>query len=188
MRAPEKTYRLLFDGNPMPMWVYDLKTLAFLDVNEAAIEQYGYEREEFLRMTIKDIRPHEDVPALVENVAKGSPRLEKSGTWRHRRKNRSVIDVEIVSHDFEWDGHAARLVLATDVTQRRRAEDALRRSEAEYRSVVEEAPYGIFRATEDGRLISVNQALVQMLGYHSKDELLAVNARDFYLDFILAWL
>ena len=182
MRASEKTYRLLFDGNPMPMWVYDLKTLAFLDVNEAAIEQYGYEREEFLRMTIKDIRPREDVTALVENVAKGSPRLEKSGTWRHRRKNRSVIDVEIVSHDFQWDGHPARLVLATDVTQRRRAEDALRRSEAEYRSVVEEAPYGIFRATEDGRLISVNQALVQMLGYDSKDELLAVNARDFYLD------
>ncbi len=182
MRASEKTYRLLFDGNPMPMWVYDLQTLAFLDVNEAAIEQYGYDREEFLRMTIKDIRPNEDVTALVENVAKRSPRLEKSGTWRHRRKNRSVIDVEIVSHDFEWNGHPARLVLATDVTQRRRAEDALRRSEAEYRSVVEEAPYGIFRATEDGRLISVNQALVQMLGYDSKDELLAVNARDFYFD------
>ena len=182
LRASEKTYRLLFDGNPVPMWVYDLTTLAFLDVNDAAIEQYGYEREEFLRMSIKDIRPPEDVTALVENVAKGSPRLEKSGTWRHRRKNRSVIDVEIVSHDFRWDGRAARLVLATDVTQRRRAEDALRRSEAEYRSVVEEAPFGIFRATEDGRLISVNQALVQMLGYDSKDELLAVNAGDFYRD------
>jgi two-component system, cell cycle sensor histidine kinase and response regulator CckA len=182
MRASEETYRLLFDGNPMSMWLYDLKTFAFLDVNEAAIEQYGYTRDEFLRMTIKDIRPPEDLSALAENLAKGSLRIEKSGTWRHRRKNRSVIDVEIVSHDFEWDGHAARLVLATDVTQRRRAEDALRRSEAAYRSVVEEAPYGIFRATENGRMISVNQALVQILGYDSKDELMAVNARHFYRD------
>jgi PAS domain S-box-containing protein len=182
LRASEGTYRLLFDGNPMPMWVYDLESLAFLAINEAAIERYGYTREEFLQMTIKDIRPGEDVAALVENVAKKAARLEKSGAWRHRKKDGSVIDVEIVSHDFEWDGRPARLVLATDVTERRRAEEALRRSEAEYRSVVEEAPYGIFRATEGGRLISVNNALTSMLGYDSKEELLAINARDLYRD------
>jgi PAS domain S-box-containing protein len=80
------------------MWIYDLETLAFLDVNEAAVEKYGYNREEFLGMTLKAIRPVEDVPRLLANVAQLRPALQHSGQWRHRLKDGTVIDVDITSH------------------------------------------------------------------------------------------
>ena len=113
------------------MWVYDLKTLAFLAVNEAAVLQYGYSRNEFLRMTIKDIRPQQEVSALQKNLSRGSGGFENSGVWRHRKKDGTLIFVEVISNDFEWAGHRARLVSATDVTDRKLAEDALRISQSE---------------------------------------------------------
>lgn len=70
LRASEETYRYLFANHPHPMWIYDLKTLAFLEVNDAAIEKYGYSRAEFLQMTLKDIRPADELPSLMENLAK----------------------------------------------------------------------------------------------------------------------
>lgn len=115
-------YRLLFDENPMAMWVFDIETLRFLEVNDAAIRQYGYTRQEFLSMTIRDIRPPDEVPALLEDLerARGSPHT--IGLWRHRRKDGEVIDVEVSAHEFTYGGRTARLVLAHDVTARIRAE------------------------------------------------------------------
>jgi PAS domain S-box-containing protein len=88
----------LFEGHPHPMWVFDLESLGFLDVNEAAVRHYGYSRGEFLRMTIKDIRPAEDLPRLLEHMlaVHESP---SPGTlaWRHRKRDGSVLDVEITS-------------------------------------------------------------------------------------------
>src|SRR5258706_10914079 len=78
----ERKYRLLFDSNPLPMWVFDRETLRFLAVNEAAIFRYGYSREEFLSMTIQDIRPSEDVQALLENLSQGHTGLARAGIWR----------------------------------------------------------------------------------------------------------
>jgi two-component system, cell cycle sensor histidine kinase and response regulator CckA len=127
----QEPYKLLFEKNPRPMWVYDLKTLAFLAVNQAAIHHYGYSRDEFLHMTIRDIRPADDIPELSKNVAQAVGGFEKSGVWRHRKKEGSTIYVEVDSNDFEWDGRQARLVSATDITNRRRAEVALRESESQ---------------------------------------------------------
>jgi len=115
-------FALLFASNPLPMWVYDLETLRFLEVNDAAVAQYGYARQEFLRMTILDIRPAEDVPRLREHVAGGRPALQASGAWRHRRRDGSVIDVDIVSHTLDFGGRPAALVVARDITQQKRAE------------------------------------------------------------------
>jgi PAS domain S-box-containing protein len=124
LRLSEARYRSLFEANPHPMWVFDLETLAFLMVNDAAVEQYGYTRDEFAAMTIKDIRPLEDVPRLLENVARvGEQRWDPTDVWQHRKKDGSLIDVEITSHFLDFQGRRARLVLANDITERRRAEE-----------------------------------------------------------------
>jgi PAS domain S-box-containing protein len=122
LRDSESHYRYLFESNPHPMWIYDLETLAFLAVNDAAIRHYGYAREEFLALTIKDIRPAEDVPELLSNVAATPAGIDASKAWRHRKRDGTLIDVEIVSHPLDFSGKRARLVLAHDVTQRKRAE------------------------------------------------------------------
>ncbi|HEY5552188.1 MAG TPA: PAS domain S-box protein, partial [Opitutaceae bacterium] len=114
----EQQYRLLFGSNPHPMWVYDLETLRFLAVNDAAVARYGYTREEFLAFTIKDIRPAGDLPRLMENLRTATSAFQESGVWRHRKKDGSVIDVEITSHVLIFDGRRAELVLAVDVTAR----------------------------------------------------------------------
>ena len=127
LHESEEQYRLLFESNPHPMWVYDLETLAFLAVNAAAIHHYGYTREEFLSMTLKDIRPPEDIPALLDSVARAPLGLEEAGVWKHRRKDGSIIYVEITSHTIEFAGRRAKTVLANDVTQRRLTEEHSRR-------------------------------------------------------------
>jgi PAS domain S-box-containing protein len=118
----EARYRHLFDNNPLPMWVYDLETLAFLAVNDSAVFHYGYSREEFLAMTIKEIRPQEDIPALLEDLNNVSRSIQMADGWRHQKKDGTVIDVEITSHELDFDGRKARLVLANDITERKKAE------------------------------------------------------------------
>src|SRR5687768_3712783 len=95
LRKSEMQYRLLFESNPQPMWVYDLATFHFLAVNDAAVNHYGYSRAEFLEMTIVDIRPDDDVKLLREYIAAGNPELDQAGEWRHRKKDGGVISVEI---------------------------------------------------------------------------------------------
>ena len=120
-------YQRFFSQNPLPMWIYDLDTLAFLAVNEAAVEHYGYTRDEFLAMTIAEIRPTEDVPTLMENVSAVTDGLDHAGVWRHITEGGSVIYVEITSYTLDFEGRNAELVLAYDVSQRVRTEQALRR-------------------------------------------------------------
>lgn len=120
----EGRYRNLFENNPLPMWVYDRESLSFLAVNAAAIHHYGYSREEFLSMTIKEIRPPEDVPALLDNLAQPARSLQPADTWRHRKKDGTLIYVEVSSHELDFDGRKGRLVLANDVTEKKKAETA----------------------------------------------------------------
>jgi len=129
VRESEERYRMLFDSNPLPIWVYDLETLAFLAVNESAVDHYGYSREDFLSMTIEDIRPAEDTAHCAE-VAGGSAGVPQSGICRHVKKNGAIIQVEITSHLLVFDGRKAEIILAHDVTERRRVE-AERRAMAE---------------------------------------------------------
>lgn len=123
LRESEATFRLLFANNPLPMWVYDRETLAFLEVNEAAIAHYGYSREEFLQKTIVDIRPQEDVPRLLADLRTARPSYQRSHIWRHQLRNGRLIDVEITSHTLEFAGRPAALVIAQDITERKRLED-----------------------------------------------------------------
>lgn len=149
LRKSQSLYSELFHSNPQPMWVYDLETLRFLMVNDAAIEHYGYTQEEFLAMTIKDIRPEAEISALLANLAQPPKRLEKSSGWIHRKKDGTLIDMEISSHAITFEGRAARMVLANDVTERKQMEDALHSSEAQFRTLVEQLPAITYIASLD---------------------------------------
>ena len=170
-------FRSLFYDIPLPMWVYDLDTLAFLDVNHAAMRHYGYSREEFLSMTIKDIRPPEDIPLMMKNIARLGQGVSLSGTLRHRKKDGTVIDVEIISHGSTFGQRRVRFVIANDITARRRAEEALRQSEERYRDLFENANDAIFIVDADLHYVDVNKKAVALLGY-SKEELLAMRITD----------
>ena len=122
--ATAAEYRNLFENHPQPMWIYDERTLEIFEVNGSAIDQYGYSREEFLAMTIKDVRPSEDVPVLLESVA-GAPIRDQSGPWRHLKRDGTLIDVEITSHLVEFRGRKGRLVVVSDVTERQRLRSQL---------------------------------------------------------------
>ena len=139
LRDSEARHRALFAASPLPMWVYDLQTLRFLAVNDAAIAQYEWTRAEFLELTLRDIRPAEDAGALTADIAAVPAGLKHVSEWRHRTKHGRQLDVAITSHPLEFDGRPARLVLAADVTERKAAEAALRRSEARFRALVQHA-------------------------------------------------
>ena len=108
-------YLSLFILNAEPMWVYDVQSLRILDVNEAAMQRYGYSRTEFLGLTIKDLRPAEDVPKFLE-LLPDTPNSDRTGPWRHKLKDGSIIQVLITSHSVQFGDRAARLVMAESLT------------------------------------------------------------------------
>jgi len=131
LREREASFRLLFANNPLPMWVYNLDTLAFLEVNQAAIAHYGYSRDEFMAMRITDIRPVDDVPLLLAQLTEERPALEVSGPWRHRLHDGRLITVIIHSHTIDFAGRRAVLVVAEDITERQQAEEAIQNLNAD---------------------------------------------------------
>ncbi len=138
LRASEARYRELFESSPQILWVYDTETLRFLAVNDAAVAHYGYSREEFLAMTLADIRPPEDVPALLEHLRRETETARQAGIWRHQLRDGTVIQVDIRSHALTYAGRPARLVVVTDVTERLRVEEEVRALTAELEHRVRE--------------------------------------------------
>jgi PAS domain S-box-containing protein len=134
-------YEMLFVANPLPMWVFEIASGRFLAVNAQACKQYGYSEAEFLAMSISDIRPAEENERLARVRSVGPAGHREFGSWRHIRKDGTIIDVEVCSDDIVFRGIAARLVLASDVTERSRIEAELRQSHERF-------DY-LSRATED---------------------------------------
>ena len=170
LRSSEEHYRLLFENNPSPMWVFDEESLAFLAVNAAAIRHYGYSRQEFLSMTLKDIRPPEDAPVLLEDLGGGTSSLGSRNEWKHLKKDGTLIDVEITSQNLNWEGRPAGLILATDITERKRIEAALRVSEDKFSKAFHTSPNSInINRLVDGMFIDVNDGFTKVTGYTRED-------------------
>lgn len=180
LRDSEQRYRMLFEENPHPTWVFDVETLRILDVNGAAIRSYGFSREEFLTLTIHDLRAPEDAAALCDEVPRPAALRQIPGRWTHRKRNGSLIDVEISAHDVVYAGRQARVVVATDITHRLRVEAALRRSEERFRLMVEGVKdYGIFMLDPAGLVVSWNAGAERISGYQA-DEILGHDFSIFF--------
>jgi PAS domain S-box-containing protein len=121
LNASELKYRLLFQNNPVALWVLDTTTMNFIDVNDSALKLYGYNREEFLSMSAIELRP-EDERERYMNFQRNPAGTQNTGVWKHRKKDGSIIYAEVFAHNFSVDGKPARLILANDVTERKKME------------------------------------------------------------------
>ena len=164
----EERYRDLFESSPDPSWVYDTDTRAFLEVNQAAIDQYGYSRAEFLQLNIFDIHPQNDAGDLPHILAHSATVGSLQHPARNKRKDGTIIDVEVNSHPLAFAGHRARLVHARDVTDRRRADDALRAAQERLRRVIASSGAVIFELRSRNGALElewISENVTRILGY-----------------------
>ena len=152
-------YRQLFFNNPIPMWIYRISDLKFLEVNEAAIRHYGYSEDEYKSMTLLDIRPALEKERLLRQVEETRAGYQNSGIWKHRLKNGRIIEVEITSHLIDYQGEKGALVLAYDVTER----------ETELKDLWDHAPVGYHSTSPDGLILRMNTTELNWLGYTEEE-------------------
>jgi PAS domain S-box-containing protein len=173
LRDSEERYRLLFESTPQPIWVYNEDTLRFLAVNEATTRTYGFTRDEFLSMTIDDIRPREDIPTLM---IKNDPNdLVISSPWRHKTKDGKTIYVEMSSHPVVFDGKNSRLVIVNDVTERKlldeqqqRLHTSLQQSAMEWRQTFNAIDFPVLIVDLEGSIKRSNLAAEQIVGIEAE--------------------
>ena len=167
----EESFRHLFRNSPLPKWVYDKETLRFLEVNDTAVAKYGYSRDEFLSMTLKDIRPEEDVEKLLDWFRRRPADHRQAGGWRHRYKDGRIVDVEVFLRDIEFGGAPAWLAEIIDITARRHAERQAQR--------MFEAAQDVILVTDSyGRFVQASPSTAKVLGYQP-DEMIGRGAQDF---------
>jgi PAS domain S-box-containing protein len=171
LAASEENFRYLFRNSPLPMWVYNSETLAFVEVNNAAVSKYGYTHDEFRTLTLKDVRPPEDVGRLLEWLRQPPLDRLRAGEWRHRTKDGRSFDVEIFLSEIEFDGKPARLGLVVDITARKEAE---RQTERLF-----ETSQDIILITDGyGKCLRISPSSQKMLGYRP-EEMTGRSAQDF---------
>jgi PAS domain S-box-containing protein len=198
LRSSEEQYRLMFTNNPLPMFVFDRATFAFLAVNDATVAHYGYSHAEFMKMTIKDIRPPDDIPAMISAVAIKSEPYFNTGIWKHCKKDGTLIDVEITRHTIMFDGREAFIVLINDVTERKRAEEALKKAHDELElqvqlrtqalsqtttlleTMLEYTPDQIYFKDADSRFIRNSKAQALALGLSDSSQVVGKTDFDFF--------
>ena len=181
LKESEENYKVLFEKSPLPLWIYDLKTYRFIEVNDAAINLYGYSREEFMQMDLFAIRREEDIEKFLEDNKKTTGELREAGTWTHIKKNKEEMQVLIFSRNITYKGLLGRLVLLMDVSEKTRVENELRKSEEKYRSLIEKASDGIILYSFDGAIHSFNRAAYTQTGYSEK-EFEKLNLRDLFFE------
>lgn len=166
LKESEYRHRRLFVSSPTPMYVYDTGTLEILAVNEAMVDHYGFAEEELLGMSLIDIRPPEEVPALLESFSDLEGGLLHRKTWKHWKKDGTVIDIDVTSSGTMHMGRDARIVLCSDVTERERTEKALADSEERFRTAFHTSPDSInLNRLADGTYEDINQGFTRITGY-----------------------
>lgn len=182
LRINEQRYHELFESNPFPMFVYEIETMKILEVNNSAVVHYGYSREEFLSMTLKDLHPEDQIPALIENVSNVDEGLDRAGVWTHILKDGRRISVEITSHTLIYEGRNAEVVLAYDITERRKAAQALKSSQNLLKATLDSLSEAVFLINPDNRTIELcNRAACRMFGY-SSEEMMGKNTKKLHVD------
>lgn len=156
-REIQAQFRLLFERNPLPMWVCDAKSLRFLEVNDAVTAQYGYSREEVLGLDLTDLRSSEEISSLRSGTPEAGAELQPSGIRRHRRKDGRIMECEVTSYALSWRGQPAALFIAQDVTQRQSAEKALRESKEELQAILDNSAAVIYVKNVSGEYSKVNR-------------------------------
>lgn len=146
LRLSEQKYKLLFDSNPLPLWMIAKEDLSIIAVNHAATKHYGYTAEEFCSMTIKDVRPPEEWDEMYKGYAEEAPMWGNTITTRHRKKDGSMINVQIFGQDIIYEGRLVRLSIAIDITEKLRSEELLQKSEANLQSILNttDTAYALF--------------------------------------------
>ena len=180
LRKSEEKYRLLFESNPHPMWVFDTDNLNFMAVNDAAVQTYGYDRDEFLSMTIKEIRPPEDIPALLKSLAEPSTSTDSGGIWRHRKKNGTVFFAETLAHTIDFENKKAMIVLSIDITERKKAEDSLSEEKNLLRILIDNIPDYIYAKDLQKRFVLANKATAELMGAAAPENMIGKTDFDFY--------
>jgi two-component system cell cycle sensor histidine kinase/response regulator CckA len=175
LRQSEANSLFLFAHNPLPMWVFEKETLQFLQVNNAALRHYGFDRMEFLQMSAPELHPAEEVAKLLAAFQNGTPEAFHGSQWRHRKKDGSVIDVEMFLGGMEYSGHAAALVVAQDITERKRAEE----EKQKFFTLVEYSRDFIAVADLHDNVQYVNPAGRAMLGIESLHAVKGTHSLDY---------
>jgi two-component system, cell cycle sensor histidine kinase and response regulator CckA len=168
LKLQEEQYRLLFQTNPNPMWVFNVETLQILAVNESALVEYGYSREEFLKLTLHHLRPPEEAEKLREAISPAGEAAHYSGEFRHQRKDGSPMDVAIFSSPVIWEGAKARMVTAIDITDRKQSVQRLR----EQTEIIDRAHDAvIIRDFESDRITFWNSGAENLYGWTKQEAL-----------------
>ncbi|MFL5789641.1 MAG: PAS domain-containing protein, partial [Flavisolibacter sp.] len=166
----EDNYKLLFYNNPLPMWTYDAATLKFKDVNDAAIRNYGYSREEFLSMTIKDIRPLEYLPDLMDALQNRISYKTYLETWSHQKKNGELIQCEISTYLLEKDNEKTILVLANDITEKLKAQNELIKSNTRFSYAAKAASEALWEWDIQAGTVYFSDAYTEILGWQISEK------------------
>jgi PAS domain S-box-containing protein len=161
LKQSEAKYRYMFSNSPQPMWIFDVETLAFLEVNTAAVRHYGYSVEEFLSMTIGNIHPVEEMTGLLKDIQLAGKNDNYRGEWKHRKKNGEIIFVEITSFSVDYNGREARHVVVNDITERHLAERQIKL----LNRAIEQSPVSVVITNSAGEIQYVNPKFTELTGY-----------------------
>jgi len=180
IKLNEAKYRYMFHNNPQPMWIYDLETFGFLEVNDAAEKHYGFSKEEFLSLNLEDILPLFEIEKLTKNKKSIDSQINLTGEWTHKKKNGELISVETVSYFIIFNQRNARHVLINDITERKKAEEELIRERKLLRTLIDNLPVTIYVKDVECRKVIANRADLDVIGLESEEEVIGKTDLDIF--------
>ncbi|UYQ95906.1 PAS domain S-box protein [Chitinophaga horti] len=164
IKETDTAYSRIFETSPQPMWIFDKKTYAFLEVNDAALYAYGYSRDEFLNLTILDIRPTEDIQKIMTSQVTTKEGYQKAGMWRHLRKDRSIMYVNVQAYGTNFQGHEAEVVCVWDMTEKYLADEALKEQKRVLSTIINSTEDLIWSVNKHKRFVAFNKPFATIIG------------------------
>lgn len=173
LQRSQTRFRLIFENIPLPVFVYDADTLTILDVNPAAVRHYGYSRDEFLRLSMLDVRPPGEQEKFLKTLHQLPNEMRTVGIWKHRKKDGAIIDVDVTSYGLQLDGRRTRLTVVRDVTERLAVQAALEAGEQRLRIIATVTADVIWEFDLVANRASYSPGLSSVFGYETGEETIA---------------